>query len=445
MIKTITDDVTKGKKEIGKSNKNRVFKHVRAILIFPKKRIQRFLIRAGIVFTAIIAAIIILEIGLRVFEKKIYDLSPCQSLDENFHHVMVQNSICRSKTDEWDIIYKINGVGLRGDDISSKKPADTFRVLVLGDSFVQGYGVEFENSFPKILEKELNSQDFSKKVEVTGAGVLGYSPLLEYLYLKEKGLAFNPDLVILAFNQTDFWDDRQRFSELKLSYPNLNARKIEELVSKGEAKFDFSKINKSPGNWPQQKIYLPGISYQIKTWLSSNLRTYKTIVDFVKKRSMPVQQDSVNEGDIDRDILAIERGSKLSDESYSKLWELPVKHIAMMKSLLDQSKIPFVVMAIPDAMQVSDQEWPGRKALGFDNHLADTRPPFEDELARRLEDINTPVINLLPGFKASNIFPLYFKYDGHWRESGHKLAGEIIVTYLGENTFFRDLFKSKQY
>ncbi len=398
-------------------------------LIFLQKRFQRYLVRAGIMFIATIVAIIILEIGLRISEKKTYDLSPCRSLDENFHDVMVPGSVCRFKTDEWDIVYRINSFGLRGKEISIRKPANTYRILLLGDSFAQGFGVDFEKSFGKILEGKL-ATDKNEKIEVINTGVVGYSPLNEYLFLKEKGLLFKPDLVLLAFNATDFWDDRQRLSELKLSYPNLDEGKIEELISLGEAKFDFSKINKSPGNWQQQKIYLPGISYQIKTWLNTNSRTYKTIADLVKKKSMPVQQDNVNQGNIDRDILAIERGSKLTDENYSKLWELPIKHITMMKSLLDQNKIPFVVVAIPEAMQVSDREWPGRKALGFDNHLENTRPPFEDELARRLEDINTPVINLLPGFKASNISPLYFKNDGHWRESGHKLAASVILQYL---------------
>lgn len=446
MIKTDTKNIAKSKEEIGNDGKGRFFKHLpEVILKLSGKSFQRFLIKAGIALFAIMAAIIILESGLRVFEKKTYDLSLCQSLDESFHHVMVPNSICRLKTDEWDITYRINGFGLRGDEFSVKKQDDSFQILILGDSFAQGYGVELEESFPKIIEKELNSKNPLKKVEVISAGVLGYSPLLEYLYLKERGLGLSPDLVILAFNQTDFWDDRQRFSELKRSYPDYGEAKIEELVSLGEAKFYFDKINKSSGSMPQQKVYLPGISYRFKTWLSTNLKTYRLAVDFIKKRNVPVQQDAINQGDIDRDILAIERGSKLTDKNYLTLWELPIKHITMMKLLLDQNKIPFTVVAIPDAMQVSDREWPGRKALGFDNHFEDTRPPFEDELTRRLENINVPVINLLPGFKASNIFPLYFKYDGHWRESGHRLAGEIIATYLEENTFFRDLFKSKQY
>lgn len=101
-----------------------------------------------------------------------------------------------------------------------------------------------------------------------------------------------------------------------------------------------------------------------------------------------------------------------------------------------------MVVAIPDAMHVSDREWPGRKALGFENHLVDNRPPFGNELARRLGRLGIPVLNLLPSFKESNVFPLYFKNDGHFRESCHKLADKIIAKYFDENLIYHGLFKS---
>lgn len=162
MVITSAKNISEGKKEIGRGNKNRAFKHVRANLIFPKKRFQRYLIRAGIMLIAIIVAIIIVEIGFRVFEKKTYGLSPCQSLDENFHHVMVPGSICRFKTDEWDISYRINSFGLRGEERGIRKPANTYRILLLGDSFAQGFGVDFEKSFGKVLEGKL-AADKNKK------------------------------------------------------------------------------------------------------------------------------------------------------------------------------------------------------------------------------------------------------------------------------------------
>ena len=40
-------------------------------------------------------------------------------------------------------------------------------------------------------------------------GVGSYSPLLEYLYLKNGGLDLQPDIVVLNFDLSDVWDDIQ--------------------------------------------------------------------------------------------------------------------------------------------------------------------------------------------------------------------------------------------
>lgn len=400
------------------------------------KSFQQFLLKIAFVIIAVGMGISILEVGARLLEKKAYGLAKCTSLDQNFHHVMIPKSVCRFKTDEWDTMYMINSLGLRGNEVDIEKPINTFRIWVIGDSFVQGHGVDFEKSFASVLEKKLNDNKLENNVEIVTSGVYGYSPLVEYLYLKEKAIDFKPDLVLLTVNPTDFFEDRQRLAELRLSNPGLDDEKIEELIRNGKVKFKFDLINSSPAT--PQKILLPGISYRVKTWLKEHLKTYSALVDFVKKKNKSnVQQDTLNQGDIDRDILAIERGNKISDENWQTLWELPIQHIEMMKNLLDENNISFIIVAIPDAMQVSDDEWSGRKLLGFANHYIDTRPPYEEELAKRLENINVPVINLLSSFKDSNIFPLYFKNDGHWRESGHKLAADVVFRYLKEAGMIR--------
>ena len=68
------------------------------------------------------------------------------------------------------------------------------RVLVLGDSFTWGFGVEQEQIFTEVIE---NSR---KDVEVINAGVSGYSPDQELIWLREQGMHFQPDLVLLLEN-----------------------------------------------------------------------------------------------------------------------------------------------------------------------------------------------------------------------------------------------------
>lgn len=432
MIKTGANNIPEGKQEIADGNKNATSQrnHNRRILILLKKRIQKIVLVFFVAVAGSVAALIVMEASLRIkaTNYKNFDLTLCQSLDRDFHHVMIPDSTCRYKTSEWDVIYKINSSGLRNHEIVGK-PKDTLRIIFLGDSFVQGHGVNENEAFTKILEEELNKTS-SKPVEVINAGVLGYSPLLEYLYLYKGGLALNPDLVMTAFSLTDFWEDRQRFRELVVSYPNLSDEEIKLKIASGQIQFDFEKINKASDF--SQKVYLPQVSFGVKHWLRENLKIYGFLADFIKNRNKPIQTDVLYQGNIDKDIVAIMRGEKIADRDWQKLWELPMYHIKLMSDFLKGNNIPLIIVAIPDAVQVSDREWPGRKGLGYPHNFSDPRGPFQKELANRLTEINVSLFDLLPGFQSSNFFPLYFTNDGHWNKNGHKLASEIIFKFLAE-------------
>lgn len=430
MIKTGAYNIAKGEKKETKGKKIGGFDlgHFEVILNFFSKRVQKIVFLALLFILGTFLAVAILELGLRAFSKKTYGLDPCVSLDKNFHHVMIPDSFCRFKTDEWDVNYQINSLGLRDKDIASDR-AEAFRVLFLGDSFAQGHGVDLENSMSKLLEKKLNKAG-GRNFEVVNAGVFGYSPLVEYLWLLKEGVSLKPDLVIVAFSVTDFFEDRQRFRELLTSYPELLEDELENKIEQGETEFNFGLINTSTNPVSDQKIYAGLIPYEIKQWLRNNLKTYGLLADFIKKKNQPVQQDSLHQGDIDRDIVAIMRGDKIIQSDYEKLFGLPLKHLAMMRKLLDENNIPLVLIGVPDAVQVSDSEWPNRTALGYPVHFEDPRGPFQDELAKRLRKADINFIDLLEDFKTSNIFPLYFTRDGHFRESGHQLSSDLIFDGL---------------
>ena len=100
------------------------------------------------------------------------------------------------------IHYEINSKGLRDYEYTYEKPEGVFRILVLGDSVALGYGVEMEDSFPKLLEKSLNSVK-QNRYQVINAAVAGYNTIQERNYLQEDGLRYSPDLVIVIFLSND--------------------------------------------------------------------------------------------------------------------------------------------------------------------------------------------------------------------------------------------------
>ncbi|MBU1909947.1 MAG: SGNH/GDSL hydrolase family protein, partial [Verrucomicrobia bacterium] len=95
-----------------------------------------------------------------------------------------------------------NRLGFRDRDHPVQKPAGTFRILVLGDSITMGLELErTEDIFTFVLERALREKGYA--ADVLNFGVSGYNTQQEVEMLADKGLAFQPDLVVLAYCLND--------------------------------------------------------------------------------------------------------------------------------------------------------------------------------------------------------------------------------------------------
>lgn len=100
---------------------------------------------------------------------------------------------------------RTNSHGMRGEEISVEKPEGVFRIAVLGDSFVFGWGVEEEESFVSLIGKrltELSGDDV--RVQMLNFGVPGYSTFQEVAAYEEFGRKFKPDVVLVYVVDNDF-------------------------------------------------------------------------------------------------------------------------------------------------------------------------------------------------------------------------------------------------
>src|ERR1700730_4038141 len=123
-------------------------------------------------------------------------LSP-RIADAAYHHTLAPNF---DGYDNWgDFRFKVytNSLGFRDArvrDIPATAP--TRRIILIGDSFTEGLGVNFEDSFAGMLYSA--GLDRADKIEFLNAGVISYSPVLYYRKLKfliESGLHFDEIVV----------------------------------------------------------------------------------------------------------------------------------------------------------------------------------------------------------------------------------------------------------
>jgi len=207
----------------------------------------------------------VLEVGLRFL-----GMGPQPTInrfDQDLGWVKTPNSQAHRKTGEYDVTFRINSLGLRDDEMASPaKPAGTYRVLVLGDSFVQGYTVERENLFADILERWWRAE--GRKVDVVNAGTEGYSTDQEVVWFEEHGREFQPDLVLLFPYENDlYWNAKTHYDR----YPKPRfhpSGEVERIVLQDPGPPSFLSrwavgrillaLSKPPELWtPDGKLRLP--------------------------------------------------------------------------------------------------------------------------------------------------------------------------------------------
>jgi hypothetical protein len=95
--------------------------------------------------------------------------------------------------------FSTNSLGMRDKEYSLTKPANTKRIVVIGDSFAMGSGVSDSENYPTVLEELLGDNYKDINIEVLNFGVGGYGLRNYVAVLNEKAMAFDPDLVLIGF------------------------------------------------------------------------------------------------------------------------------------------------------------------------------------------------------------------------------------------------------
>lgn len=364
-------------------------------------------------------------ISLGFLDYLLYKLvpKPCNNVapDKLVHHNLIPKKICNKKTLEFEVEYKVNSLGLRGEEFLPEKPEDEFRILFLGDSFIEGIGVSQDEVMSQKTEDNLmtNSQ---KNIKAINAGVSAYSPLLEYLYLKHRGINLEPDLVVVNLFMNDFNDDRSYLQ--KAHYD-----------SSGEISGVYVELKQHLPSWLIN--YLDGRSFSYYLFKRNERQLWKfkgKVVAWLKGEPPPNYAKSgvdFIKGDPDRDPFAITRD--IPDDVFDELFYPSMEIIRDMEKLLAKRQIPLVLVAIPAGHQVNDSQWvAGRKEMHLESEIYPDK--IFHELAEFSRDNKLYFLDLTPGLRQylksnpSAIF--YFDTDGHFTPLGHKVSADVLADFL---------------
>lgn len=363
---------------------------------------MKFLRRLALFCAATLLSLLAAECGARLLPYlPLTAMGSVMRSDPILDHSLRPNSVGRMKSPEYDIPYRINSLGLRDDEPDAWPSGDT--VLILGDSFMEGYGVERGELLADRLQTIADRS--GKKWNVVNAGVKSYSPLLEYLFLIHRGLALRPDTVLLFYDLSDPSND--------IYY----SRRLERGA-------DGKPLSIRPRSKP---IALPGA---LGRFLDAHSVLYDYIVHMGQKY-LSTSNDDVGYAGAAKDMEPLFPGrDSMPDTDYYPRWTKTFEYLRDIRDLLASRGIAFTLVTYPYGHEVCADCWRiGRAAHNFPPGVSSDRPL--KCLADFAASESIPLIPLLPVFK-NHPHPesLYFTWDGHWTAAGHAVAAEEVFRRL---------------
>lgn len=396
-----------------------------------KQKLFPLLGRLALVAFGIIFALIVLEIGFRILYP---DPSPKlinQGLqfDDTLGLAFTPGAAGwnTSLRGEYSTFVEINSKGLRGPGYDYAKKENTFRILVLGDSFTAGLQVPLEQTFPKRLEAQLQQEFPQPNVEVINAAVIGYGTDNALAYYLHEGYKYQPDLVLLAFfTGNDITDN--------IWYP-LFEFEGDELIQVPPVQREESIVQ----TWSQEDSVLK----KARTFLYANSRLYSVSIELLTlsavQRSQALVDLLVSLGLVEITRPIVNYGNfyafrYLPEEAWLKTEAL----LAKLNDDVEAGGSQLMVAILPDETDVDDQR--RQEILESYAHLtkadAVNGPLPSTRLAQFLQEAGIPHVELLlalQSYHQNSNEALYFRYDGHWTPAGHRVAAEAIFNYLINN------------
>lgn len=339
-----------------------------------------------LVFFSIVIALLLVEGYLRAKETWDGRHGPLYTVDENgltLHRPNLDFEVFSDEANRY-ARFKTNAEGFVGRDYAVQKPADIYRIAVLGDSFVEARQVDYDKNFSALLEQKLGAG-----YEVMNFGVGNINTKQEEYYYDAYVEKYRPDLLLLVlFTGNDFTNTDKNAENTDLPAFEPQGAIVRALNMLGA----YSRLAEFLYN---AALNAGALSDGATPFEREN--TLRALYPFLKRETL-----DVNEISYTAEII-MRLGQKVSKQN-GKL----------------------VVVIIPSAWQIDPSlvEW----LREFDASLDLALP--EHALAQELHDI--PILDLsgdLKGSLAQGIL-VYMGGKGHFTEGGHRVAADTIAAFL---------------
>ncbi len=407
-----------------------------------QRRSRKFFAKLLLVFVGFVFGAIVAELALRIAG---YSYPEFYTPDE------VRGAALLPGAEGWyrkegEAYVRINSDGLRDQEHAITKPANTFRIAVLGDSYSEAFSVSLEEAFWSVMARKLQECESlrGKQLEVINFGVSGYGTAQELLTLREKVWKYSPDLVLLAVTTNNDITDNSRVLKRTDDIPYF-------ILEGGQLKLDNSFKETGPFAWRYSR------SGRMGNWLKNHSRVLQAGTQGLRglrvqialwrlRRSSKKNQPAGNSNattPAKSDLFA--RSEELGADNlvylepnnavWNDAWRVTEALLAQMHDEVAAHNAKFVLVTLSNGPQVlPEPAW----RENFKNNFGITDLFYPDNRIKSLGTReNIPVITLAPRLQEyaerNRVFLHGFGDDlgnGHWNSNGHRVAGELIAQQL---------------
>lgn len=327
----------------------------------------------------------------------------------------------------FDVRIVNNSRGLRGGEHTIAKPEGVRRVVVLGDSFMWGFGVENEEMLATVLEREL------PKTESINLGSNGYSTVQQLVRLETEGMQYAPDWTVLAFTWNDLGDN---FDDKKGGRPAV------KLAPDGSVEVTNRPVRR---RWKAP----------VKQWLRHNSRLfafgeYCAELLKMKRREQEAKSRAAEAasseqpagpslaaamqeraGGLDYTLIDVyARSSPDMDRGWAafagllkQTRDLATRDGGRLLVVYNAAKEAVTKQAFTDAF--------GEKLLADPKLAIDWDRPA-DRLSEVCKGLDVAYLDLTPEFRRQEepFKRLFLHNNGHWSAEGHALAGKLVAAKI---------------
>jgi len=320
-------------------------------------------------------------------------------------------------------IYTIstNDLGFRDDDIL---PLDRDKLysIVIGDSFVEGVGLEYKDTIVGILNQNLESDSF----KFLNAGVASYS---SYIYLKKikQIINENNDLnikdVIVFLDKSDISDD-----EAYLNKPLFFKNKYPKGKFIFQRKVDFYKDLKDLSFW---RFYTKQtVSGKIIKVITDKIENF---FSDLKKRVLISKKLNKNFFEVNnleiKAIKSVNSTQRITNWYKNELWEkrgkkniqFALDNIQELKIFLNKKNVNLIVVLYPWPFEIDDKE---------------IRKKYLEFIVPSLDEINVNKLVIYQDFLKGNIYENisenYLYNDIHFNKNGNKIITNNLISFINQ-------------